>query len=63
MTNDVTDNVTPMSGSSIKEIIRSAHSFCTMPGNLRYKRSSVRAAFFLTKAFEVLYRSAIDLQK
>ena len=36
------------------EIIRSAHSFRTMPGCLRYSRSNVRAAFFLTNAFEVL---------
>ena len=59
MTNDVTERVTPMSGSSINEIIRSAHSFCTMSGYLRYRRRRVSAAFFLTNAFDVLQPLAV----
>jgi hypothetical protein len=47
-----------MSGSSISDIIRSAHSFCMMFGNLRYSRRSVSAAFFLTNAFEALLQLA-----
>lgn len=36
------------------DIIRSAHSAWMMLGALRYNRSNVSAAFFLTKGFEVL---------
>lgn len=59
MTKEVTESVTPMSGSSIIDMILSAHSFRTMPGYLRYNRSNVNAAFFLTKALEVLEKVRI----
>jgi hypothetical protein len=54
MTREVTERATPMSGSSISDTIRSAHSNCTISGDFRYRRNSVRAAFFFTKDFEVL---------
>ena len=36
-------------------MMRSAHSCCTISGNFLYSRSSVRAAFFLTNAFDDLH--------
>lgn len=63
MTKEVTESVTPMSGSSMIDMILSAHSFRTMPGYLRYSRSSVKAAFFLTKALEVLENVRIITRK
>lgn len=54
MTNEVTESATPMSGSSMSDIIRSAHSFITMFGYFRYKRNRVSAAFFFTNAFDAL---------
>ncbi len=54
MTRDVTDKATPISTSSIKDIILSAHCGWTMPGYFRYRRSIVNAAFFFTNALEVL---------
>ena len=63
MTKEVTESVTPMSGSSIIDMILSAHSFRTMPGYLRYNRSNVKAAFFLTKDLEVLGNVRIIINK
>ncbi len=46
------------SGSSIIDTIRNAHSFAGMTsGCFRYNRSSVRAAFFRTKFWDVLTHS------
>ena len=48
-----------MSRSSMRETIRSAQSGWTMAGCLRYKRRSVKAAFFLTNDLDVLIHVSV----
>lgn len=59
MTSEVTDRATPRSGSSIRDIIRSAHVGWTIPGCFRYNRSRVKAAFFFTNDLEALTRVSL----
>ena len=63
MINEVIERATPMSASSMMEIIRSAHSCWTMSGYFRYNRSKVRAAFFFTNALDVLHAVRLDMNE